>query len=161
MVMKPTVYIETTIPSYYCDDRPELMGDIARTQEWWDKERGDYECFISPVVIEELSAGNYATRSKCLRLIDSIPLLEVNREVAQIAAIYQEQKLMPSPPVRDALHLSLAAYYRLDYLLTWNCRHLANANKIPRLQKLNRELNLSMPLLVTPAMLQRWEVGDE
>lgn len=159
--MKPTVYIETTIPSYYCDDRMELMLDIARTQEWWDKERGDYECFTSPVVIEELSAGNYAARAECLRLIDSIPLLEVNREVAQIAAIYQEQKLMPSPPVRDALHLSLASYYRLDYLLTWNCRHLANANKIPRLQKLNRELNLSMPLLVTPAMLQRWEVGDE
>lgn len=159
--MKPTVYIETTIPSYYCDDRAELMGDIARTQEWWDEERGDYECFISPVVVEELSAGKYHTQEKCLQLIGSIPLLEVTGEVAQIAAIYQEQRLMPSPPVRDALHLSLAAYYRLDYLLTWNCRHLANANKIPRLQKLNRELNLGMPLLVTPAMLQRWEVSDE
>ena len=51
--MKPTVYIETTIPSYYCDHRPALAADIARTREWWDQERADYECFVSLVVLEE------------------------------------------------------------------------------------------------------------
>ena len=58
--MKPTVYIETTIPSYYCDKRSSMAREIARTHEWWDRERADYECFISPVVLDELAAGDYA-----------------------------------------------------------------------------------------------------
>ena len=61
--MKPLIYVETTIPSYYCDDRHELTADIARTREWWDFERDAYECFISAIVMEELSAGNYPSRN--------------------------------------------------------------------------------------------------
>jgi len=137
------------------------MRDILRTREWWDEERRDYECFISAIVIEELAAGSYPTQERCLRLVEPLPVLETTAEVGRLAAIYQAEGLMPMPPVRDALHLALASHYHLDYLLTWNCRHPANANKIPRLVRLNRDLNLSMPLLVTPAMLQRWEEGHE
>jgi hypothetical protein len=75
--MKPTVYIETTIPSYYCDQRDGLMHDILRTREWWEHERGDYECLTSPVVIEELMRGDYPTRAECLKLVEALPLLEV------------------------------------------------------------------------------------
>lgn len=159
--MRPTVYIETTIPSYYCDTRPDMQRDILCTRQWWDEERGRYECFISAIVLEELSAGSYAAREQCLRLVEQLPLLAVAPEVGRLASIYQAEGLMPKPPVRDALHLAIASHYRMDYLLTWNCRHLANANKTPRLQRLNRDLNLSLPLLVTPAMLQPWENDHE
>jgi predicted nucleic acid-binding protein len=159
--MKPTVYIETTVPSYYCDERPEIAADIARTREWWDQERDAYECFISPVVLDELLAGNYPGRSRCLKLIEDLAVLALNPDIVDIAEVYQVRRLMPKEPVRDALHIACASYYRMDYLLTWNCRHLANANKVRHLEMLNQSMGLHVPLLVTPYMLQPWEPDDE
>jgi predicted nucleic acid-binding protein len=155
--MKSTVYIETTIPSYFYDERPDLMADIVRTRQWWDIERADYECFISEVVLSELGEGNYPNKEKCVALLEGIPELAVNDEVERIAAVYQARTLMPRLPVRDALHVAIASYYRMDFLLTWNCRHLANANKTRHLREVNLELGLSVPQLVTPDQLQRLE----
>lgn len=151
--MRPTIYIETTIPSYYCDSRPALETDIARTREWWNRERGAYECFISPVVLDELSAGDYPMRKACLEVIDKLPILAVQPEVVEIAEAYQNRGLMPKDPVRDALHLALAGFYRMDYLLTWNCRHLANVNKFQRLEIINQAMGVHTPRLVTPHQL--------
>ena len=158
--MKPTVYIETTIPSYYCDDRTTLAREIARTREWWDDERGDYECFISPLVVDELAGGAYPTQSACLALLEGIPLLVVEPEVLDIAEAYRARRLMPHDPAADAIHLALASYYRMDYLLTWNCRHLANANKAKHLEVLNVQMGLSVPVLVTPYMLLPAEIDE-
>jgi predicted nucleic acid-binding protein len=155
--VKPTVYIETTIPSYYFDGRPVLASDIARTREWWDVERADYECFISEVVLIELNEGDYPNKEKCLTLLDEIAVLAVIEEVERIAAVYQARQLMPKSPIRDALHVAVASYYRMDFLLTWNCRHLANANKARHLRELNLEMSLGVPQLVTPDQLQPWE----
>ncbi len=155
--MKPTVYIETTIPSYYCDERPALAADIARTREWWDQERSEYECYISTIVLDELNEGTFPTQSACLALVKDLLLLAVIQEVADIAAVYQVRRPMPKPPVRDALHLALASYCRMEYLLTWNCRHLANARKAQHLEKLNTQMGLSVPRLVTPDLLRRLE----
>jgi predicted nucleic acid-binding protein len=151
--VKPTVYIETTVPSYYADNRPLLARDIERTREWWDRERGAYECFISPVVLDELGEGDYPTRSACQKLVDAIPMLAIAPRIVEIAEIYQTRKVMPKPPVRDALHVAFASYYRMDYLLTWNCRHLANANKMRHLETINLAIGLALPLIVTPLML--------
>lgn len=156
--MKQTVYVETTIPSYYCDDRDELKGDIARTRTWWDKERSDYECFSSLVVIDELSTGTYPNQKQCLALVEEIGLLAVVPEVLGIAAAYKVQRLMPNDPAADAIHLALASYYRMDYLLTWNCRHIANANKVRHLEALNVRMGLSVPILATPHMLVPREI---
>jgi hypothetical protein len=155
--MRSKVYIETTVPSYYWDNRPELAADIARTRQWWDEERLDYECFISEAVLSELAEGDYPNQAKCLALVDGISELEINEEISQIASVYQTHKLMPQVPIRDALHVAIASYYRLDFLLTWNCRHLANANKTRHLRELNLELGLYIPQLVTPDQLQPWE----
>jgi predicted nucleic acid-binding protein len=155
--MKSTVYIETTVPSYYNDNRPELAADIARTRQWWEEERLDYECFISEVVLNELAEGKYPNQAKCLALVAGISELAITEEISQIAAIYQARKLMPQLPPRDALHVAVASYYRLDFLLTWNCKHLANANKTRHLRELNLELGLYVPQLVTPDQLQPWE----
>ncbi len=152
--MKPLVYIETTIPSYYCDNRPKLAQQIARTQQWWDQERNRYECYVAPVVLDELSAGNHPNRAACLSLVENITLLNLIPEVLEIAEEYQRHRLMPRPPVADALHVALASYYRMDYLLTWNCRHIANVHKARHLQVLNHRMGLSVPQLVTPDYLQ-------
>lgn len=159
--MKPTIYIETTIPSYYCDDRRELASDISRTRTWWEHERSDYECFTSSVVLDELAAGQYASQRACLTLVDAVPVLRVTDEVLEIARLYQDRRLMPQHPLADALHLAIASFYRVDYLLTWNCRHLANANKARHLELINQTLRLGVPLLVTPHQLQPWEEIDD
>lgn len=151
------MYIETTVPSCYCDTRPELTAAIARTRQWWDQEREDYEPFISPVVLDELGSGAYPYKDECLALVASLPILAVTPEVLEIADVYQAKKLVPKHPVADAVHLAVASYYRMDYLLTWNCRHLANVNKLRHLEVLNERLGLHVPLLVTPEMLQPWE----
>ena len=155
--MRPTVYIETTVPSYYCDSRPELATDIVRTRRWWDDERQEYECFISEVVVDELTEGDYPNKDRCLTLVKGIPELSINEEIEQITTVYLAHKLMPKTPPRDALHLAIASYYRADFLLTWNCKHLANANKTHRLRELNLEMGLFIPQLVTPNQLQLWE----
>ena len=155
--MKPTVYIETTIPSYYCEDRNDFFHEIARTRQWWDHERNWYECFTSQVVLDELSAGAYAGQQKCLTLAESLPLVAVVDEVLDIAEVYQTQKLMPRHPAADSIHVALASFYRMDYLLTWNCRHLANVNKARHLEIVNARMGLSAPLLITPHQLQPLE----
>jgi hypothetical protein len=159
--MKPLVYVETTIPSYYCDDRPIVAADIARTREWWDRERAAYDCFISAAVLDELKNGDYPNKQECLNLVEAIPLLEVNGEILEIAQVYQVRGLMPKPPSADALHLALASYYRMDFLLTWNCRHIANANKTKHLEVLNQGMGLAVPQLITPHQLLPWEKTDE
>jgi predicted nucleic acid-binding protein len=151
--VKPTVYIETTVPSYYADGRPPMARDIERTREWRDRERSAYECFISPVVLDEISEGDYPTRAACLKLVEAMPMLAIAPRIVEIAEIYQARKVMPKPPVPDALHIALVSYYRMDYLLTWNCRHLANANKMRHLETINLALGLALPRIVTPHML--------
>lgn len=155
--MKPTVYIETTIPSYYCDTRPTLAKDIARTREWWDSERDAYECFTSLFVLEELERGNYPTRAACLELVETLPLLDVARDLDEIAEVYWSNGLMPRPPVRDAYRVAFASFYRMDFLLTWNCTHLANINKAVHLEALNARMHLGLPRLVTPEQLRPLE----
>ncbi len=149
-----SVYIETTIPSYYATTRTGMDRDVERTREWWERERTQYHCFISPVVIDELSEGDYPTKVACLRLIDTLDVLAVREEVVDIALAYQTAKVMPAPPIRDALHVALACFYRMDYLLTWNCRHIANAAKYRHLQVINARLGLATPQIITPHMLR-------
>ncbi|HWL92386.1 MAG TPA: hypothetical protein VNT79_02540 [Phycisphaerae bacterium] len=83
--MRPAIYIETTIPSYYYDDRESIASDVRRTREWWDSERDLYECFISASVLEEISAGDYPHKAECVQLVEHIPILEINARVVEIA----------------------------------------------------------------------------
>ena len=133
------------------------MNEINRTREWWDTERDRYACFISQVVMEELRAGEYPAKDKCLGLIEGMALLAVTPEIMDIAAVYQTKKLMPKNPAADSMQLALASFYRMDYLLTWTCRHLANATKVRHPDHLNQSMGLSIPVLATPHMLQLGE----
>ena len=92
-----------------------------------------------------------------MQLVNGLPELAITEEIEQIAVVYQARRLMPHVPVRDALHVAIASYYRMDFLLTWNCKHLANANKARHFRELNLEMGLYVPQLVTPDQLQPWE----
>ncbi len=153
MVMKATVYLDTTVPSYYVDERKEVWLHIQRTRRWWNFERRHYEVYISEFVIVELEEGKYPGRAKALSLVRRLPRLAVDSDIKEIASVYLAHRLMPSTDVRDALHLAIASRYKIDYLLTWNCAHLANAHKRRHIRVINTRLGIWTPEIVTPLEL--------
>ena len=154
-----TVYIETTIPSLYFDDRSDAKTIARRewTRNWWDKHRQRYRLYIGAPVIEELSRGAHPQKSEKLGLLAGIEILRVTGRVAEAVEVYIDRYVMPRDPFGDAAHLALASVYKCDYLLTWNCVHLANANKAGHIRMVNTLLGLHVPQLVTPIEL----AGDE
>jgi predicted nucleic acid-binding protein len=151
--MTPTVYVDTTIPSYYVDERDSLRLHIDRTRQWWDTERLQYEVYISDLVRLELEEGDYPRKIDAVRLVATLPRLAPAPEIGRIVESYLAHRLMPHYDIRDAFHLAFASHYKLDFLLTWNCRHLANARKQLHVRAINGMLGLSTPLIVTPLEL--------
>lgn len=151
-----TIYIETTIPSFYYETRPEpeMVARRNWTREWWE-ERGtrDFDLVTSQAVIDELSRGRFPGREDALKLVKRLELLPIRAEIEEIVAAYIAHSLMPKDAVGDALHLALASFYGCDYLLTWNCKHLANANKGRHIRRINVMLDLVTPGLATPLEL--------
>ena len=149
------VYIETTIPSFYFETRPEpeMVARRDWTRQWWNESGARYELVTSVAVIEELERGDFAGKEQCLRLVEPLPFLRVEPPISDVVEAYIRHRVMPSDPVGDALHLALASYHKCDFLLTWNCRHLANANKFGHIRRVNALLGLFVPALVTPLEL--------
>ena len=148
-----TVYLDTTIPSFYFDERESFRNWIEETQRWWKEESFRYELWVSDAVIEELSFGNYPRKTEILKFIQPIKVLERSLDLEHIVAVYIENFVMPKSLVGDAIHLAYASYYGIDYLLTWNCNHLANAKKRKHIMVINSRLGLSTPEIVTPLNL--------
>jgi predicted nucleic acid-binding protein len=155
--MNPSVYLDATIPSFYYEDRPGTVMQAWReiTVEFWDVARGRYGLFVSDETIRELQDTGYPEekRNKCLALVAGLRRLAVTPEVTELAIYYVQERLMPANDLGDAFHLALATWYRIQYLLTWNCKHLANANKFEHIQVLNGRRRLVSPALVTPIQL--------
>lgn len=150
-----TVYIETTIPSFHHEVRsePDMVARRQWTREWWNEHRLAFDIVSSDAVIDEPERGNHPAQEDTLSLIEQVELLPIEDEVAEIVETYIKHKVMPNDPAGDALHLALASYYKCDFLLTWNCRHLANANKFGHIKRINTLLGLYVPMLVTPLEL--------
>lgn len=153
--MRARVYIETTIPSFYHETRsdPDMVARRVWTREWWDEHRHNYEAVTSVAVLDELARGNYPNQRQTLALMQELSLVSIEPLVAEVIEAYLQHKVMPRDPVGDALHLALASYHKCDFLLTWNCVHLANANKFGHIRRINVMLGLFVPLLVTPLEL--------
>ncbi len=151
--MKKSVYIDSTIPSYYYDNRSTIQAFIEVTRKWWDFERENYEVLTSSYTIVELSDGEYPNKRNILKLVENVPILETNIDIINIAEAYIREFVMPKEAGGDAYHLACASFYRSDYLLTWNCNHLANANKKQHIQIVNNKLGLFTPNIITPLEL--------
>lgn len=150
-----SVYVETTIPSYYHDSRqsPEVIAWTTATRSWWDEYRTQYQLYTSRLVLEELRRAPQAKATACTDLLEMVEVLDEPVELIDVAEYYIEHKAMPATAGGDAYHLALASLHRIDFLLTWNCQHLANANKIRHLTVLNARLGLPMPIITTPLTL--------
>ena len=126
---KPTIYLDSTVPSYWLPqgEDPILLARHLLTRRWWESELARFEVFVSQSVIDELSAGDPTRAAERLELIAPFPLLQVNAQVEAAAQFYIDQFAMPRNDLRDAFHLAIASVYAVDYLVTWNYAHLANA----------------------------------
>jgi len=162
--MKPLVYIETTIPSFYFEIRPEpeMVARRNWTRAWWKNYKEKYSLVTSEAVISELEEGDYESRNDAVNLLYGIKRLEIPDEIANIIDVYLENRLMPRERLGDALHLALSSYHKCDFLLTWNCQHLANANKFEHIRIINKRIGLFGPGLVTPMELsvedEKWKM---
>ena len=154
-MIKPRAYVETSIPSFYHELRsaPDVVARREWTRLWWADAPAKYELVISPAVIGELSLGIPERSAERLTLIQDLPLLTIEDEIAEIVDIYIQHKVMPADPSGDALHLAIASFHKCDFLVTWNCRHIANANKFGHIRRINTSLGLFIPALVTPLAL--------
>lgn len=150
--MSERVYIETSIPSLYHTLRTDAES-VARmhwTRQWWDEYGPLFELLTSPAVILELERGSREKTADRLQLVSQIELLDITHDIERIVTTYIDRLVMPRDPGGDALHLAITSFYRLDVLLTWNCRHLANPSKMEHIRAVNQELGLPMPLITTP-----------
>jgi len=152
---RPRVYVETTIPSFYHDVRstPDIAVRRDWTRQWWESAVERYELVTSPAVLDELAAGPPERSAPRLTLVGDLALLPVEPAIIEVVNAYVLHKLMPADPGGDALHLALASYHKCDFLVTWNCLHLANANKFGHIRRVNTMLGLFVPAVVTPLEL--------
>lgn len=154
--MANSVYIETSVFNAYVSRRTDARSQAWRqgTREWWEEQHAYYDCFVSQEVIDELRMGEYPGQDEIGSLLAGTPLLEVNEEILAISEVYVREAVMPGPAGKgDSLHLAIASYHQVDFLLTWNIRHLANPNKQDHLVVISRRLALLTPIIVTPDML--------
>lgn len=147
------VYLDSTIPSYLFDERASLQTYVEVTQRWWEEERQHFDLWVSEETIAEVSRGEYPNKTQIIECVSHLAVLAPHPYILDIAQVYLNNYLMPRTLTGDALHLAYASYYKVDFLLTWNCQHLANANKKQHIRIINTRLNLFIPDIVTPLEL--------
>lgn len=159
--MKPSVYLETTIIGYLAMRVSGILRIAANhetTRDWWDNHRQRFELFVSRYVVDECSGGNPVAARERLVLLDGIPLLEISDAVILLAESLLHNVPFPAKAAVDAYHISVAAMNGVQYLLTWNCKHIANPSLRPRIEFLCREMGYEPPVICTP--LELLEIND-
>lgn len=154
--MKPRIYIETSIPSYLTARRSRDLIAAANqelTQEWWETRKDDFDLVIPEFVSREAVAGDPDAARNRLAVITGIPELDITNEVSQLAQILIEKVPLPEKAQLDALHIAVATIHGIDYLLTWNCTHINNAELRPRIEALCRLQGYGPPVICTPQEL--------
>ncbi|MEI6091404.1 MAG: type II toxin-antitoxin system VapC family toxin [bacterium] len=150
---KQKVYIETSVISYLTA-KPIRDIIIAAHQEltryWWDVEKDKFDLFISELVINEAGAGDANAAELRLSELNDLPLLDIDDRVIVLTKAILSSGVVPQKAAEDALHISIATVHRIDYLLTWNCKHIANAIINNQLRKIITENGYLMPVICTP-----------
>lgn len=161
--MKQTIYIETTIFSYLTS-RPSRNLVAAAwqqvTSDWWANQRDKFELYISELVVAEAERGDLEAAARRLEQLQKIPELSITEEVISFADALVEKGAIPLKAADDAMHIAVATIHGVDYLLTWNCRHIDNAEIKPLIRKVCEDSGYSYPEICTPQELMG-EIGDE
>lgn len=154
--MKPTVYIETSIISYLTARYSRDLVIAAHqqiTREWWETALPKCEAFISPIVIDEISRGD--TQAAQLRIdnISGFSILEILTEVKDLADAYFNTIRIPEKARADTYHLALTAWHGLDFLISWNCKHIVNGRIKMIIEEINADFGIRTPIICTPEEL--------
>ncbi|MBE9250659.1 type II toxin-antitoxin system VapC family toxin [Dolichospermum sp. LEGE 00240] len=151
--MIESLYLDTSVIGYLII-RPSTnlitASNSVITQNWWDTRRQNFTLYISEVVLEELARGDQEIATKRLELISELPLLAINEAVEELAQQFLIKSNLPPKASDDALHIALATVYKVDYLLTWNCKHIANAQIQKKLSQISIESGYELPTICTP-----------
>jgi predicted nucleic acid-binding protein len=157
--MKPRVYVETSVISYLtARESASLVGATRQllTRRWWDR-RSDYEIVISEVVVRECRVGDADAVNRRLAVIEGLPSLTVNARAADIAIALLKNNILPEKAAEDALHIAVASVHSVDFLLSWNFRHIANPTIQAKVAAYLTGQGLSLPFICPPEEL----LGDE
>jgi len=155
--MKRKVYVETSVLSYLTSRLSRdliVAGHQQLTQEWWASRRDKFDLFVSQTVIEEASAGDREAARQRLSILEQLPLLELSQEALDLARDLVHGGPLPAKAEVDALHIAIAATNRVDFLLTWNCKHLANAALRNCIDRVCRARGYDPVVICTPEELQ-------
>jgi hypothetical protein len=154
--MKPRVYLETTIPSYLTawPSRDVVMaGHQQTTREWWETRRQDFDLFVSQFVVDEAGLGDPDAARRRLEALADVPLLDVSDDIYALANELVRGVPLPAKAATDSLHIAIATVNGMDYLLTWNCAHIANATLRGRIEMVCRGAEYEPPIICTPEEL--------
>ncbi len=154
--MKTSVYIESSVISYLTALPSRDIVTSARqtlTQEWWEISRGEFELFVSVLVRDEISGGDPSAAQRRLEIIADVSVLSVSDEAEIIAGSLISSAALPEKSKEDALHIGIAAAQGVDYLLTWNFKHINNAQKKSTIIKIVESFGFSCPILCSPEEL--------
>ena len=156
MSQMQTVYIETTIPSYlgaHPSSQPSIAADQKVTHEWWQNERSRFRLYTSVFTLDEASGGDAGAATRRMVYLQGIPQLTVVSEIEPLAMDLVRLLCLPAKAVMDASHLAICILHQMVYLLTWNCKHLANPVLQKELVEYCRYHNLFIPIICTPEAL--------
>ena len=151
--MSPTAYVETSVISYLAAHPSRDLITAARqqlTHEWWRVRRPQFEVYISQLVLDESAAGDPEAAARRATVLAGLPMLDVTPAAVALARRLLDVAKLPPQGGADALHIATAACHGMDYLLTWNSTHIANAELRPRIERACRALGYEAPVLCTP-----------
>ena len=154
--MPPRVYLETTIVSYltaWKSTELVMAANQEATRCWWEEHRAKYDLFVSEVVVREASAGDPDAAARRLAVLSNLPELAIIEEAIDLANALIRRAPLPEKAQLDALHIALSAVHGMDYLLTWNCRHIANATLRHGIEATCQECGFVSPVICTPLEL--------
>lgn len=156
----PSAYIETTIPSLYVGRPSSRLVEAARqslTRVWWDEQRNEFSLVCSQTVLDECGEGDSEMASKRLELLEGIPLLDLTADVGALAKELLAKQIIPAKAADDAIHIAVASVHGIDYLVTWNCKHLANPRNWRRISDCVASFGYRATVICTPEDL----IGDD
>lgn len=151
--MSETIYIETSILGYLTARSTKnsiLAANIEVTRDWWETRRGAFTLYISQLVLDEVARGDTEIAAQRLEIVRGFPLVELDRSVRDLAAEFLKQSNLPPKAADDAIHIAAATVSGLDYLLTWNCKHIANAQIQRKLTQIVLDFGYQLPIICTP-----------
>ena len=153
--MKPRIYVETSVLSYLTSrDSASLVGSSRQllTRRWWER-RADFELFESEVLVRECRDGDTLAAARRMEALDGIPLLSLTQHAAELAALMLSESILPAKAAEDALHIAIAAVHKVDFLLSWNFKHIANPVLQAKIAAKLQAVGLALPFICPPEEL--------